>query len=136
MSTSTYWSASLQRAATASDGEERPRIDALLEATESLLAAIQLTGVRPHASAQASWDDIVARVKAAVNGFKTPAPPDSLHYQDREWARTGKIGTHRCTDANGAAGEIHHEYEALDGEGRRTGARIWRAPSGHIYTED
>jgi hypothetical protein len=63
-------------------------------------------------------------------------PPTYLHHQGREWSYTGKTGTHCQTDANGAADEVQHEYEALDNTGTRTGARAWRTLSGHIYSED
>ena len=67
----TYWSASLKRAVTVPEDDERPRIDDLLAATKNLLAAIQLTSVSPSdAAAKHVWDDLLASTKDAVAAFK------------------------------------------------------------------
>ena len=52
----TYWGASLKRAVTVPEDDERPRIDDLMAATKNLLAAIQLTSVSPSdAAAKKVW---------------------------------------------------------------------------------
>ena len=67
----TYWSASLKRAVTVPEDDERRRIDDLLAATKNLLAAIQLTGVAPaDAIAKKAWDDLLARTTDAVAAFR------------------------------------------------------------------
>jgi hypothetical protein len=55
--------------------------------------------------------------------------PESIHHDGKTYYQTGKLG-HRLGDQAQAA-----EYEAVDGEGRRTGERVWLLDDGTI-TED
>lgn len=53
----------------------------------------------------------------------------SIHHDGKRYYQTGKLG-HRLGDQAQAA-----EYEAVDGEGRRRGERVWLLDDGTI-TED
>jgi hypothetical protein len=55
--------------------------------------------------------------------------PESIHHDGKTYYQTGKFG-HRLGDQTQAA-----EHEAVDGEGRRTGERVWLLDDGTI-TED
>jgi len=55
--------------------------------------------------------------------------PESIHHDGKRYYQIGKLG-HRLGDQAQAA-----EYEAVDGEGRRTGERVWLLDDGTI-TED
>jgi hypothetical protein len=55
--------------------------------------------------------------------------PRSTRHCGRTFCATGKLG-HRARDNTQAA-----EYEAVDGEGRRTGERVWLLDDGTV-TED
>ncbi len=69
--TKTYWSASLRRAVTIPDDDERHRIDELLQATGDLLAAIRLTGVQPSdQNALLVWQQVVERAALATAAFR------------------------------------------------------------------
>ena len=66
-----YWSATLQRAVTIPEDDERHRIDDLLTATDDLLVVIQLTGLAPSdPAALAMWNEFLARTTRAVQAFK------------------------------------------------------------------
>ncbi|HWR52215.1 MAG TPA: hypothetical protein VN428_13980 [Bryobacteraceae bacterium] len=70
----TYWSRSLNRAVTIPVDDDRPRIDALLEATQDLLAAIDLSGVAPaDPAAGEAWQTLVQKARDATRAFHAPA---------------------------------------------------------------
>jgi hypothetical protein len=67
----TYWSASLKRAVTVPEDDQRIQIDELLLATQDLLSAIQLTGITPtDPAASEIWQRLVARATKAVAAMK------------------------------------------------------------------
>ena len=67
----TYWSRSLNRAVTIPEDDERLRIDALLETTQDLLAAIDLSAVAPaDPAAKKVWDNLVATARTAAAAFR------------------------------------------------------------------
>jgi hypothetical protein len=69
----TYWSRSLNRAVTIPEDDERPRIDALLEATQNLLAAIDLSGVAPaDPAAREVWEPLVQTARDALAALRAP----------------------------------------------------------------
>lgn len=63
--------------------------------------------------------------KEAQRGAK---PPTSLTHGGKKYTSTGKVG-------KTSSGEASHEYEAVDNEGRRTGARVWRTASGKVIPD-
>lgn len=55
--------------------------------------------------------------------------PQSIRHRGKSFHQTGKLG-HRASDKTQAA-----EYEAVDGEGRRTGERVWLLADGTVAEE-
>jgi hypothetical protein len=56
--------------------------------------------------------------------------PERIRHQGKMFRPTGKLG-HRVSDKTQAA-----EYEAVDGEGRRTGERLWLLDNGTRLRSD
>jgi hypothetical protein len=55
--------------------------------------------------------------------------PQSIRHDGKKFHQTGKVG-HRASYKTQAA-----EYEAVDGEGRRTGERVWLLDEGTVLEE-
>jgi hypothetical protein len=55
--------------------------------------------------------------------------PESIRHQGKAFHQTGRLG-HRASDKTQAA-----EYEAVDGQGRRTGERVWLLDDGTVLGE-
>jgi hypothetical protein len=59
-------------------------------------------------------------------------PVPFIKHKGSEYSFTGKTGTHRRDDQYAKKGETGYEYERLDGEGERTGERLWVYANGGI----
>jgi hypothetical protein len=62
-------------------------------------------------------------------------PPRDVKYKGREYSFTGKVGTHPRDSQYAKKGETGYEYERLDGEGNKTGERIWQYANGKIQED-
>jgi alkylhydroperoxidase family enzyme len=62
-------------------------------------------------------------------------PPRDVKYKGREYHFTGKVGTHPRDSQYAKKGETGYEYERLDGEGNKTGERIWQYANGKIQED-
>jgi len=66
--------------------------------------------------------------KPAAKEAPSSKPPTTLVHGGKKHTATGKTG-------KTPSGEETHEYEAVDDQGRRTGARVWRTASGKVIPD-
>lgn len=66
--------------------------------------------------------------KAKANEQGQVKAPTTLVHGGEKHIATGKTG-------KTLSGEESHEYEAVDGDGRRTGSRVWRTASGKVIPD-
>ena len=93
------------------------------------VANVPVIGTHPqvHAYREAMAEHLQAGAKASREATHGTPPPTSLSHGGQKYTSTGKQG-------KGPDG-VQHEYEAVDKEGRRTGARVWRTASGKVIPD-